>query len=76
MELKKTSRSAVRKKFNVPILHDLEIVNITAMPDAMRDCIAIIDTKSIKPMYESVVVDEGQDMGSQAYETWGARLMS
>lgn len=41
---------------------------IKEMPDAMRDCIAIIDTKSIKPMYESVVVDEGQDMGSQAYE--------
>lgn len=41
---------------------------IKEMPDAMRDCIAIIDSKNIKPIYESVVVDEGQDMGSQAYE--------
>lgn len=41
---------------------------IKEMPDAMRDCIAIIDSKNIKPIYSSVIVDEGQDMGSQAYE--------
>ena len=41
---------------------------IKEMPDAMRDCIAIIDSKNIKPMYDSVIIDEGQDMGSQAYE--------
>mgnify|MGYP000194524873 FL=1 len=41
---------------------------IKEMPDAMRDCIAIIDSKNIKPMYDSVIIDEGQDMGSQTYE--------
>ncbi len=41
---------------------------IKEMPDAMRDCIAIIDSKNIKPMYDSIIVDEGQDMGTQAYE--------
>lgn len=41
---------------------------IKEMPDAMRDCIAIIDKKNIRPMYSSVIVDEGQDMGTQAYK--------
>jgi superfamily I DNA/RNA helicase/mRNA-degrading endonuclease RelE of RelBE toxin-antitoxin system len=42
--------------------------NIKEMPDATRDCVKLIESKSIKPMYSSIVVDEGQDMGSQAYE--------
>lgn len=41
---------------------------IKEMPDAMRDCISIIDSKNIKPIYDSIIVDEGQDMGTQAYE--------
>jgi superfamily I DNA/RNA helicase/mRNA-degrading endonuclease RelE of RelBE toxin-antitoxin system len=42
--------------------------NIKEMPDATRDCVKLIESKSIKPMYSSIIVDEGQDMGSQAYE--------
>jgi superfamily I DNA/RNA helicase/mRNA-degrading endonuclease RelE of RelBE toxin-antitoxin system len=42
--------------------------NIKEMPDAIRDCVKLIDSKSIKAMYSSIIVDEGQDMGSQAYE--------
>ena len=42
--------------------------NIKEMPDAIRDCVKLIESKSIKPMYSSIIVDEGQDMGSQAYE--------
>ena len=42
--------------------------NIKEMPDAIRDCVSLIDTKSIKPIYSSIIVDEGQDMGSQAYQ--------
>jgi superfamily I DNA/RNA helicase/mRNA-degrading endonuclease RelE of RelBE toxin-antitoxin system len=41
--------------------------NIKEMPDAIRDCVKLIESKSIKPIYSSVIVDEGQDMGSQAY---------
>jgi superfamily I DNA/RNA helicase/mRNA-degrading endonuclease RelE of RelBE toxin-antitoxin system len=42
--------------------------NIKEMPDAIRDCVKLIESKSINPMYSSIIVDEGQDMGSQAYE--------
>jgi len=42
--------------------------NLKEMPDAMRDCIQVIESKSIKPMYTSIIVDEGQDMGTQAYQ--------
>jgi superfamily I DNA/RNA helicase/mRNA-degrading endonuclease RelE of RelBE toxin-antitoxin system len=42
--------------------------NIKEMPDAIRDCVKLIESKSIKPIYSSIIVDEGQDMGSQAYE--------
>ncbi len=42
--------------------------NLKEMPDAMRDCLQVIESKSIKPMYLSIIVDEGQDMGTQAYQ--------
>lgn len=42
--------------------------NLKEMPDAMRDCLQVIKSKSIKPMYSSIIVDEGQDMGTQAYQ--------
>lgn len=49
-------------------LHQLSQNKIKEMPDAMRDCIALIDSKKIKPIYESVIIDEGQDMGTHAYQ--------
>ncbi|MFT4929931.1 MAG: superfamily I DNA/RNA helicase, partial [Phenylobacterium sp.] len=42
--------------------------HLKEMPDAMRDCIHLIDNKSIKPIYAAAIVDEGQDMGSAAYQ--------
>ncbi|QEP42980.1 DNA helicase [Ectothiorhodospiraceae bacterium BW-2] len=42
--------------------------NLREMPDAMQDCIQIIEQKSIKPIYSAVIVDEGQDMGKTAYQ--------
>ncbi len=42
--------------------------NLKEMPDAMRDCVQLIDSKNIKPIYSSIIVDEGQDMGTQAYK--------
>jgi superfamily I DNA/RNA helicase len=38
------------------------------MPDAIRDCITLLDAKKIQLGYSSVIVDEGQDIGSQSYE--------
>jgi superfamily I DNA/RNA helicase/mRNA-degrading endonuclease RelE of RelBE toxin-antitoxin system len=49
-------------------IEQLKVNGIKEMPDAIRDCISIIDTKKIKLGYSSVIVDEGQDIGSQSYE--------
>lgn len=46
----------------------LSHMNLREMTDATKDCLEIIRSKSIKPLYESVIVDEGQDMGTHAYK--------
>lgn len=49
-------------------INQLENKKIREMPDAINDCLSIMNTKNIKPMYSSIIVDEGQDIGSQAYK--------
>lgn len=49
-------------------LKRLHANRLKEMPDAIRDCITIIKSKNIKPIYDAIIVDEGQDMGSQTYE--------
>jgi len=46
----------------------LSHMNLREMTDATKDCLTTIVTKLIKPLYESVIVDEGQDMGTHAYK--------
>lgn len=46
----------------------LSHMNLREMTDATKDCLETIKTKEIKPLYESVIVDEGQDMGTHAYK--------
>jgi len=46
----------------------LSHMNLREMTDATKDCLKTIETKSIKPLYGSVIVDEGQDMGTHAYK--------
>jgi mRNA-degrading endonuclease RelE of RelBE toxin-antitoxin system len=46
----------------------LSHMNLREMTDATKDCLQTITSKSIKPLYESVIVDEGQDMGTHAYK--------
>lgn len=46
----------------------LSHMNLREMTDATKDCLEAIQSKSIKPLYESVIVDEGQDMGTHAYK--------
>lgn len=46
----------------------LSHMNLREMTDATKDCLKTIQSKSIKPLYESVIVDEGQDMGTHAYK--------
>jgi superfamily I DNA/RNA helicase/mRNA-degrading endonuclease RelE of RelBE toxin-antitoxin system len=49
-------------------LLQLSHMNLREMTDATKDCLETIQAKSIKPLYESVIVDEGQDMGTHAYK--------
>ena len=46
----------------------LSHMNLREMTDATKDCLETILTKSIKPLYQSIIVDEGQDMGTHAYK--------
>jgi superfamily I DNA/RNA helicase/mRNA-degrading endonuclease RelE of RelBE toxin-antitoxin system len=46
----------------------LSHMNLREMTDATKDCLETMITKSIKPLYESIIVDEGQDMGTHAYK--------
>lgn len=46
----------------------LSHMNLREMTDATKDCLETIITKNIKPLYESVIVDEGQDMGTHSYK--------
>lgn len=48
--------------------NQLSFHNIKEMPDAMVDAAQIIEQKSINMPYASVVVDEAQDMGMQAFK--------
>ena len=48
-------------------IKQLEFKNLREMTDATKDCLQIIKTKKIKPLYQSVIVDEGQDMGTHVY---------
>ncbi|WP_219930874.1 UvrD-helicase domain-containing protein [Vibrio albus] len=48
--------------------NQLNFHNIKEMPDAMVDVVQIIEQKSINMPYASVVVDEAQDMGMQAFK--------
>jgi superfamily I DNA/RNA helicase/mRNA-degrading endonuclease RelE of RelBE toxin-antitoxin system len=45
----------------------LSHMNLREMNDATKDCLETLKHKSIKPLYESIIVDEGQDMGTHAY---------
>jgi len=65
--LARKERLAVWNVFEEYLLQ-LSHKNLKEMPDAMRDCVQLIDSKSIKPVYSSIIVDEGQDMGTQAYK--------
>jgi hypothetical protein len=44
----------------------LSHMNLREMNDATKDCLETLKHKSIKPLYESIIVDEGQDMGTHA----------
>ena len=46
----------------------LSHMNLREMTDATKDCLSTILSKSIKPLYDSIIVDEGQDMGTHAYK--------
>lgn len=43
-------------------------MNLREMVDATKDCLTTIKSKVINPIYQSVIVDEGQDMGTHAYK--------
>ncbi|MEI6896698.1 MAG: UvrD-helicase domain-containing protein [Psychromonas sp.] len=45
----------------------LSHMNLREMTDATKDCLETMKIKDIKPLYESVLIDEGQDMGTHAY---------
>jgi superfamily I DNA/RNA helicase/mRNA-degrading endonuclease RelE of RelBE toxin-antitoxin system len=55
---------AVFEEYQLQLSHH----NLREMTDATKDCLDTIASKKINPMYEAVIVDEGQDMGTHAYK--------
>ncbi len=54
---------AVFEEYQLQLTH----MNLREMADATKDCLTTIASKAISPIYQAVIVDEGQDMGTQAY---------